>query len=118
MAEYLKHGGYDHYLRRLRAALATQRDQMLSSITEYFPVGTRATRPEGGYFLWVELPARVDSLKLHRLAREHRICIAPGPIFSAQGGFANFVRLNYGQPWSARLDHAMRTLGGMARSFL
>ena len=32
-----------------------------------FPTGTRATRPEGGYFLWVELPEGSDALHIHQL---------------------------------------------------
>ncbi len=46
--------------------------------------GSCATRPEGGYFLWVELPATVDALGLHELAVAEGISIALGPIFSAQ----------------------------------
>ena len=44
--------------------------------------GTRATRPQGGYFIWVELPERIDTLQLHRAALGHGISIAPGPLCS------------------------------------
>jgi DNA-binding transcriptional MocR family regulator len=45
MSEYLKLGGYDHHLRKLREALATQRDQMLHAVRRFFPAQTRATQP-------------------------------------------------------------------------
>jgi DNA-binding transcriptional MocR family regulator len=118
MADYLKHGGYDHFLRGLRRWLATQRDQMLLAIERHFPADTRVARPEGGYFVWIELPESVSSLKLHSLAMENGISLAPGPIFSAQRKFENFVRLNYGQPWSPRLEKAVGTLGKIISSLM
>jgi hypothetical protein len=38
--------------------------EVLHALVRYFPDGTRATRPAGGFVLWVELPTSVDSLKL------------------------------------------------------
>jgi DNA-binding transcriptional MocR family regulator len=114
LAEYLKHGGYDHHLRGLRRAFQAQQADMLRAIQKYFPLATRATRPAGGYFLWVELPPTVDALALHRRALKKGISITPGPLFAPGKQFANCVRLNYGHPWSEQLEAALLTLGRMA----
>jgi DNA-binding transcriptional MocR family regulator len=114
LAEYLGRGGYERHLRQLRTALAAQQQQMLDALSRHFPPGTRVTRPQGGYFLWVAMPDGVDALALHRSALEHGISIAPGPIFSAQRGFRNCIRLNYGHGWDERLEAAMATLGRLA----
>src|SRR5690606_15585120 len=98
LADYLKHGGFDNHLRQLRRQLAAQEAQRLAGIEEHFPAGIRLARPDGGYFLWLELPARVDTLRLHEEALAHGISIAPGPIFSAKRAFQNYLRLNFGQP--------------------
>jgi DNA-binding transcriptional MocR family regulator len=112
IADYLKHGGgYDRHLRALRKALQQQQSRMLQAIDAYFPADTRITRPQGGYVLWVEMPAGVDALTVHRLAMAEGISIAPGPMFSPTRGYANFMRLNYGHPWSERMEAAMATLG-------
>lgn len=113
VADFLRNGGYDRYLRKLRRALMTQVQQMTGAIGRYFPEGTKVTRPQGGYVLWVELPKSVDSLELHRKARAAKISIAPGPIFSAKQRYKNFVRISCGQPWSEKIDTAVRTLGGI-----
>ena len=84
---------------------------MLQAVARYFPEGTRATRPLGGYFTWVELPTRIDTLRLHRAALGHGISIAPGPLFSPSGAFGNFLRLNYGHPWNDAMEQGMATLG-------
>ncbi|MGZ8287787.1 MAG: aminotransferase-like domain-containing protein [Telluria sp.] len=111
IADYLAKGGYDKHLRQLRHALAVQQEAMMLAVVRHFPPGTKATRPTGGYFLWIELPGDVNTIEIHRQALSLGISVAPGPMFSAQRKFANCLRLNYGHPWDARAEAAMATLG-------
>jgi DNA-binding transcriptional MocR family regulator len=83
----------------------------MGAIARHFPEGTRVTRPQGGYFLWLELPARVDALALHRQALAQGISLAPGPMFSASRAFGHCIRLNHGHPLDARAENAIATLG-------
>ena len=116
IVEFLKHGGYAHHLRKLRSALAANQKQMLGAIARRFPAGTRTTVPLGGYFLWVEMPEKVDAMEVHLRAAEQMVTIAPGPLFSPQRGFRNCIRLNYGFTWSPRLEAGMATLGKIVGS--
>lgn len=113
IADYLEHGGFDRFLHKLRRQLSRQQSQMLDAIGRYFPPDTLATRADGGYFTWVALPDHIDSIRLFLAASQSGISVAPGPIFSADGGFRHRVRLNYGYPWSARLEKAVATLGAL-----
>lgn len=115
LAEYLGQGGYERHLRQLRSALAAQQQSMLAAIEAHFPAGTRVTRPQGGYFLWVVLPESVDALALHRNALAQGISIAPGPMFSAKRAFRHCIRLNYGHPWDAGQAAAVAVLGALAK---
>jgi DNA-binding transcriptional MocR family regulator len=117
IADYLQHGGYDRHLRKLRYALEEQQSAMLAAIGRYFPAQTRVSQPAGGYFLWLELPEQIDSLKLFQMALAQGISIAPGPIFSPTRRFRNCIRLNYGGPWTEVSEKAMETLGRIIRSF-
>ncbi|MGH8848073.1 MAG: PLP-dependent aminotransferase family protein, partial [Polaromonas sp.] len=114
VADYLQHGGYDKHLRRLRHALESQLSSLLAAIARHFPAGVRVSRPAGGYFVWVEFAEGFDALFLHQAALAHGISVAPGPIFSARRNFRQCLRLNYGQPWNARFEAAMQTLGALA----
>ncbi|WP_306602484.1 PLP-dependent aminotransferase family protein [Azonexus sp.] len=116
LAEYLKHGAYEHHLRQLRKTLAEQENWLVSAVDRSFPPGTRLARPQGGYFLWLELPPQVDALQLHRQALAHGISTAPGPIFSAQREFAHFLRLNFGHPDFPGLEAAIAKLGQLAHA--
>jgi len=117
IGDYLQHGGYDRHLRKLRYALEEQQAAMLAAIDRHLPTQTRVSQPAGGYFLWLELPEQMDSLKLFQMALAQGISIAPGPIFSPTRQFRNCIRLNYGSPWSDSAERAMETLGRIVRSF-
>jgi len=111
LAEYLKHGAYENHLRQLRRRLAEQEAMLVAAVERHFPAGTRLARPQGGYFLWLELPPQVDTLLLHQQALSRGISIAPGPIFSAKREFSHYLRLNFGHPESPSQQEAMATLG-------
>jgi DNA-binding transcriptional MocR family regulator len=111
IADYLQHGGYDKHLRKLRGALRQQLGEMENAIRRWLPNEVRRTHPTGGYFLWLDLPEAIDAMELHRLAIEQGISLAPGPIFSATHAFEHYVRLNFGHPWSPKIDDAIRVLG-------
>jgi DNA-binding transcriptional MocR family regulator len=115
LAKYLERGSYERHLRVLRAALETQRDGYSAAIAEHFPKGTRVSRPCGGYFLWIELPAGSDALELHRRAMKAGISLAPGPMFSASRQFGNCLRINYGHPFTPRVAAALKQVGRLAR---
>jgi DNA-binding transcriptional MocR family regulator len=113
VAEFLTNGGYDHHLRTIRRVYSRQMAHLRDTVGRFFPLGTRVTRPEGGYILWVEMPERVDALKLHEEALKEKIGVAPGPIFTIGGGFRNCIRLNAAF-WSEQVEQALETLGGIA----
>ena len=115
IADYLQTGNYDRHLRKLRHLLEDQQSQMSNAIATHFPAGSKASRPRGGYFLWVELPQGVDAMALYRLALQEGISLAPGPIFSASGEYKNCIRLNYGLPMG-RITPAIEAVGRMAHT--
>lgn len=111
LARYYASGGYDRYLRRVRATLAANSQQFIEGIARYFPEGTRVSRAAGGVVLWVELPRSVDGTQLFRTALASRIGIAPGIVFSAKADYRNFIRLSCGFPWTGTLEKALEKLG-------
>jgi len=78
VAEFLSSGGYDRHPKRLRAALAGQVETLRQAAFQCFPKGTRISRPAGGHMLWIELPAKIDAMKLWRAALGEHITILAG----------------------------------------
>jgi DNA-binding transcriptional MocR family regulator len=117
IAEFIESGGYDRYLRGLRETLARQVQLHGQAVTRHFPEGTRISRPAGGYILWLELPKRVDSLKLYRAAAAQKISIVPGVIFSPSGQFRHHIRISCGHPLDETIERALITLGKLCDKF-
>lgn len=111
IAEFLRNGGYERYLRSVRQAYRHQVERMRFAVAETFPSGTRLSQPRGSFLLWCELPPVVDSLTLAKEARQAGISIAPGPLFSPENGFRNYIRLNAGYAWNERIERAIGVLG-------
>jgi DNA-binding transcriptional MocR family regulator len=111
ISEFLENGGYDRHLRKLRKRFSDQMRFVTDLVSKHFPRSTKVTRPAGGYLLWVELPKRVDSLKLHAEALRRKISIAPGPMFSPKNKYRNFIRLSCGQMETERIEDALAKLG-------
>jgi DNA-binding transcriptional MocR family regulator len=112
IAEFLERDGYEHHLRRLRKMYAQQAKLMKATVSRFFPEGTRMSNPAGGYVLWIELPPKVDAMRLYKLALEQGITIGPGYMFSiSETTYRNFIRLNYSSPWSSEIEQAVITVG-------
>lgn len=116
VADYLRHDGYDRHLRRLRRFYRQQARLMSAMVQRFFPAGTGVSEPRGGYVLWVELPARVDSMRLYEAALARGVTIGPGYMFSMRNDFHHFIRLNYSYPWTAQTEAALKLLGELVAS--
>ncbi|ASP40445.1 GntR family transcriptional regulator [Bacterioplanes sanyensis] len=108
---YLQNGQYDRHLRQLRVRLADNSQRFLDAIARYFPADTRVSEPQGGFILWVCLPAGVSALTLYQLADEHSISIVPGDLFSNTDHFDECMRLNCAVNWNGEVENALATLG-------
>ncbi len=115
LAEFLRDGGYDHHLRSLRRAYHQQLHLFAQTMQRHFPEGTRYSRPQGGNVIWVEFPARVDTLKLYRDALKHRINTAPGALFSVKDRYNNCLRMSCGLPWDSEVESSLLKLSELIK---
>lgn len=115
-ARFLKEGGYDRHMRKLREALKIQFAEVRSCILEHFPEGTEVTDPDGGSLLWVTLPEGIDSLDIYHKALRKNILIAPGCLFSMKPKFNNCMRINAGH-WNDKIKKAIIYLGKLCKEY-
>ena len=87
--EFIRRGSFEPNLRRVNELLRERRDAMLAALEKHF-AGARWVKPEGGYFIWLQLPGTVDSREI--LERAQGVAAVPGPEFTAS---ANCIRLAY-----------------------
>ncbi|QUX95601.1 PLP-dependent aminotransferase family protein [Marinomonas sp. CT5] len=112
IAEFLRSGGYDLHMRKLRATLAFFRDQVRHEILESFPKGTMVSKPQGGFVLWVSLPEHLPN-KANKLQEALKLgnYFIPGYFFSSNGEYDNCLRFNFGFGLNEDSSKAIRTLG-------
>ncbi|HYH15167.1 MAG TPA: aminotransferase class I/II-fold pyridoxal phosphate-dependent enzyme, partial [Flavisolibacter sp.] len=114
LLELLRTGAYDRHMRKMRVAIQKQLFLTAQAIEAYFPKGTRISRPQGGFVLWVELPRKVNAFSFQKRALLQHIDIAPGPIFSSKGDYTNYIRISSQNTWSRKVETAIKKLGNIA----
>ena len=115
---FLDEGGLDEHLQRVRPAYRERRDAMIRALEREMPQGVHWTRPLGGLFLWVTLPAGLDSGDLFVAAREHGVLVSRGELFHVDGGGRHALRLTYSAVSPEQIDAGIATLGELLRERL
>ena len=95
VVRFCRDNDLDAHVGTLCAAYRERRDAMVAALAELMPAGTTWTRPEGGMFLWVTLPAGLEALPLLADAVERGVAFVPGTAFHIDGGGAGSLRLNF-----------------------
>lgn len=93
--ELCQQGFFPGHIARIREVYHRRRDLMLSLMREHFPAGVSWTVPEGGLFIWVTFPPRIDADALLMEAVEEKVAFVPGRAFYAVEGGRNCGRLNF-----------------------
>jgi 2-aminoadipate transaminase len=100
------------HVARLIDVYRSKRDAMLRGLDETLK-GSDAvvSRPQGGFFLWIKLPAGTDPKKLAQLAVESRVQYTPGPAFFANGGGQGHIRLAFSYESPEKCYEGARLIG-------
>jgi 2-aminoadipate transaminase len=109
--EFLRRGKFESNLERVAGLLRARRDAMLEALEREFPEA-RWSRPEGGYFIWLELPAGVDAAALLGHAAAAGVTFVPGTDF---GGAPNTARLAFSFVSSDEIREGLRRLAALVR---
>jgi 2-aminoadipate transaminase len=107
--EFLRRGNFEPNLERVRGLLGARRDAMLSALAAELP-GARWSHPEGGYFIWLELPEGADTARLLAAAGEAGVTYVPGTDF---GGAPNTARLAFSFVSPEEITEGVRRLAGL-----
>lgn len=115
--EVVQHG-FDAHVEDLKSAYREKRDAMLQALDANMSDGVTWTKPEGGMFIWMELPQAVDAAELLKVAlRKHKIAFVPGQAFHANGRGMNTLRLNFSHPSIQNIRKGIAELGRCISNF-
>jgi 2-aminoadipate transaminase len=110
IAEFLVQGKLEPHLERLRGVNRERCEAMLHALDERFAGVAHWTKPEGGLFVWVTLPERVDTWELFKAAVENKVAYIPGAAFAVQGDHRSTMRLNFSNATPEAIQEAIARL--------
>jgi 2-aminoadipate transaminase len=117
-ARFVAEHDLDAHVARIRDVYRRRRDAMLAALDEHMPPEVTYTRPAGGLFLWVELPAGIDSRELLKRSVQENVAFVPGSAFFANGGHENTLRLNFSAMPEDRIEEGVCRLARAVATML
>ncbi|UCD17748.1 MAG: aminotransferase class I/II-fold pyridoxal phosphate-dependent enzyme, partial [Candidatus Zixiibacteriota bacterium] len=109
--KYIQSGKLDTHIQKIIKNYGAKRNHMLKEIEKNFPDGITWTRPEGGLFLWCELPEGMSASKLLQEAIKERVTYVYGYPFFPDGRGDNTFRLNFSNASLETISEAIQRLG-------
>ena len=105
---------FDSHTAHTNKIYKERRDAMLAALERHMPAGVHWSRPEGGMFIWVELPKGMDAAGLlERSVDTVKVAFVPGGAFHPDGSGANTLRLSFSCASPARIEEGISRLGAM-----
>jgi len=112
ISEYLATADWQKQVDTFRSVYKERKDAALKAMKEYLPtLGT--TKPDGGFYLWVDLPDGMDSKAMLPLAVKELVAYTPGTAFYGDGQGKNKLRICYSFPTPERIDLGIKRLSNV-----
>lgn len=111
VAQFFVDNDVDAHVAEISKLYGHRKDLMAAGIKKYFPAGVKSTDPEGGMFLWVEVPGVDDTVALFKECLKHNVAFVPGDPFFAGKPQPGAFRLNYSNMSDEQIDTGLQRLG-------
>ncbi len=118
LAEYITQGFMKQTVVKAIECYAPKLNAMLDCMEKYMPEGTKWSKPEGGMFLWLELPNHVDTKDIFMSAIEHNVAYVIGSPFYYNGKGSNTMRLSYSFPSIEQIEIGIKRLAKMLKEII
>jgi 2-aminoadipate transaminase len=117
VAGYLERADWRGQIKAFQEQYRERRDAMLAALDDMLPQATW-TVPDGGFYVWLGLPAGLDAAAMLPRAVTERVAYVPGTAFYADGSGSGHLRLSYCFPTPERIREGVRRLATVVRSEL
>ena len=115
LSRFVRSGGYDRHLARIRKVLRSRHAALEEALSKSMPGGTRWTSPDGGYQLWVELPDGVDTRDLLPEAARAGVLFSPGTLFMPDARPSSALRLTVAAATEDEIARGVAALGEVVK---
>ena len=112
---FLDENDLDDHIAKINKVYKERRDLMIKTIDEEFPKEAKYFYPEGGMFVWVNLPSHVNTRELLVKAIEKRVGFVPGGSFYPKGDCESSMRLNFSTMENDKIVKGIKILGSILK---
>jgi DNA-binding transcriptional MocR family regulator len=113
VAAFIELGLLDRHVEMLRQAYRQRRDRLMDGLASHLPEGCAWERPDGGFFVWLQLPPGTDGTALLPAALAAGVSYVPGARFFTGGGGECYCRLAFTLVSLEELEEGARRLGAV-----
>ncbi|MGX6571590.1 DNA-binding transcriptional regulator, MocR family, contains an aminotransferase domain [Cupriavidus necator] len=113
--ETIRDGLLDTHIPTIRELYGKQCQYMLDALKRHMPEGVTWNEPEGGMFIWMELPEGLDSMVILEEAVKRNVAYVPGAPFYASNPKRNALRLAFVTVSAERIEQGVAILGELFR---
>lgn len=116
VSRFLSTHDWKGQIKTFRENYRERRDAMVTALDEYMPDGCTWTQPEGGFYVWLTVPERIDAKAMLPRAVTARVAYASGTGFYSDGTGQRQMRLSYCFPTPERIVEGVRRLASVIES--
>ncbi|MCM1567186.1 MAG: PLP-dependent aminotransferase family protein [Dehalobacter sp.] len=118
IAKYLELYNIDEHIEKIRKVYKRRRNLTVKLMEDHFPEGVTFTRPKGGLFAWIELPADINARDVLIKSLKKNVAFVPGGSFFPNGGRENTFRINFSNMPDDKIEEGLQSLAGVLREFV
>jgi len=118
IAKYLELYNIDEHIEKIRKVYKERRDLALETMESEFPKEIQYTRPQGGLFMWIELPEKINVRNVLERCLERNVAFVPGGSFFPNGGHENTFRINFSNMPNDRIVEGIKNIAEVLREFV
>lgn len=116
--EYLQDNDLDAHVKEISALYGKRKQLMIEGIKKYFPSAVKYTNPEGGMFLWVEVPGISNTVAVFKECLKNNVAFVPGDPFFAGKPQQGTFRLNYSNMAENQINIGLKRLGEVLQKYV
>ena len=117
IAEFLADFNIDEHIAKIRQVYRQREQLMIEQIQKHFPTGVKYTNPDGGLFIWVEIPGNINTQDLFDQCIKNNVAFVPGEPFYPGEPESGTFRLNFSNMSEEKIKDGIQRLGKAITEF-
>ncbi|MBN1150065.1 PLP-dependent aminotransferase family protein [candidate division WOR-3 bacterium] len=118
LSHFISQGKMEETIKKAIEVYRPKNKAMISSLENNMPDGVIWSKPDGGMFLWVILPERIDAQQIFYKAVEKNVAFITGQPFHCDSSGKNTLRLNYSFPSIEQIEKGIKILSEVVKEHL